>query len=101
MTDGEWLLAKNPDAVTAAQIHFIIGDAWSDSVSLAGGAEPDYGDPKEYQLQAATARKKALEHYRAGLAMDGISENAKDAWLQAWHLSSGLLPTTRYVYIYD
>jgi hypothetical protein len=59
---------------------------------LAGGAEPDYGDPKEYQPEAASARKRALEHYRAGLAADGNSENAKDAWLQARHLSAGLLP---------
>lgn len=101
VADSEWLLSKNPDPATAAQIHFIIGDAYSDIVALAGGAQPDYGDPKEYLPEADSARKKALEHYRAGLAVDGTSENAKDAWLQAWHLSAGLLPTTRYVYIND
>jgi len=100
ITDGEWLLAKNPDPPTAAQVHFIIGDAYSDIVALAGGAEPDYGESFG-QDEADSARKKALEHYRAGLAVDGTSENAKDAWLQAWHLSAGLLPTTRYVYIND
>jgi hypothetical protein len=101
ITDGEWLLAKNPDAATAAQIHFIIGDAYSDIVALAGGAEPDYGEPAKYQPEAGVARQKALEQYRAGLAVDDTSDNAKDAWLQAWHLSARLLPTTRYVYIYD
>lgn len=101
VVDGEWLLAKNPDATTAAQVHFMIGDAYSDIVALAGGAEPDYDDPAKYRDEADSARKKALQHYRAGLAADGISENAKDAWLQAWHLSAGLLPTTRYVYIND
>jgi hypothetical protein len=101
IVDGEWLLAKNPDPATAAQIHFILGDAFSDIVALAGGAEPDYGDPAKYQPEADSARKKALEHYRAGLAVDGLSENAKDAWLQAWHLCAGLIPSTRYVYIYD
>lgn len=101
VTDGEWLLSKNPDPATAAQIHFIMGDAYSDIVALAGGAEPDYGDPKDYQPEADSAHTKALENYRAGLAVDGTSENAKDAWLQAWHLCAGLLPTTRYVYIND
>jgi hypothetical protein len=100
VTDGEWLLAKNPDPSTAAQVHFIIGDAYSDIVALAGGAEPDY-DESFGRDEADSARKKALEHYHAGLAVDGISENAKDAWLQAWHLSAGLLPATRFVYIYD
>jgi hypothetical protein len=101
VVDGRWLLAKNPDSATAAQIHFIMGDAYSDIVALAGGTEPDYGDPAKYQPEADSARQKALEHYRAGLAIDAISETAKDTWLQAWHLSAGLLPTTRYVYIYD
>jgi len=101
IANGEWLLSKSPDAATAPQVHFMIGDAYSDIVALAGGAEPDYGDPAEYSNEADSAREKALQHYRAGLASDGISENAKDAWLQAWHLSAGLLPTTRYVYIYD
>jgi len=101
VADGEWLLSKNPDPATAAQIHFIMGDAYSDIVALAGGAEPDYGDPKDYEPEADSAHAKALENYRAGLAVDGTSENAKDAWLQAWHLSAGLVPSTRYVYIYD
>jgi hypothetical protein len=100
--DGESLLTKNPDPVIAAQIHFMIGDACSDIVALAGGAEPpEYFDPAKYQDESGSARAKALGHYRAGLALDGTSENAKDAWLQAWHLLAGLLPTTRYVYIYD
>jgi hypothetical protein len=101
IVEGEHLLARNLDAATTAQLHFIVGDAYSDIVALAGGAEPDYDDPAKYKDEADSAHTKALEHYRAGLAVDGISENAKDAWLQAWHLSAGLLPTTRYVYIYD
>jgi hypothetical protein len=39
------LLARNPDSATAAQIHLIMGNTYSDIVVLAGGAEPDYGDP--------------------------------------------------------
>jgi len=101
ISDGDWLLSQKPDAATEAQIHFIIGDANSTIFALAGGAETEYGDPKEYQPEAPAARHNALEHYRAGLAIDSTSENAKYAWLQAWKISAGLLPSTRYVYIYD
>lgn len=101
ISDGQWLLSKKPDSATQAQIHFIIGDAYADIVALAAGAEPDYGDAKEYQPEAPSARHNALEHYRAGLALDAASVNAKYSWLQAWKISAGLLPSTRYVYIYD
>jgi hypothetical protein len=100
IADGEWLLARNPDAATAAQIHFIIGDAYADMVALADGGEPDYGESFSKE-EGNAARVKALEHYRAGLVVDGVSENAKDAWLQAWNISAGLMPTTRYIYIDD
>jgi hypothetical protein len=96
IADGEWLLAKNPNAANAAQIHFIIGDAYSDMVALAGGADPDYGESFTQQ-EGEAAREKALQQYRMGLAVDSTSENAKDAWLQAWHLRAGLLPETRFV----
>jgi hypothetical protein len=96
IADGEWLLAKNPSAANAAQIHFIIGDAYSDMVALAGGSDPDYGESFTPQ-EADAAREKALQHYRMGLAVDSTSENAKDTWLQAWHLRAGLLPETRFV----
>lgn len=101
ISDGEWLLSKKPDPATAAQIHFIIGDANATIVALAGGAEPDYGDPEKYQPRAPAAKHNALEHYRAGLALDGTSDNAKFAWLQAWKISAGLRPDTRWAYIYD
>ncbi len=93
----EWLLTKNPNAANAPQIHFIIGDAYSDMVALAGGADPDYGESFTPQ-EADTDREKALQHYRLGLAVDSTSENARDAWLQAWHLRAGLLPETRFVF---
>ena len=97
IADGEWLLTKNPNAANAPQIHFIIGDAYSDMVALAGGADPDYGESFTPQ-EADTAREKAVQHYRLGLAVDSASENARDAWLQAWHLRAGLLPETRFVF---
>jgi len=95
--DGETLLAKGLDAPTAAQVHFMVGDAYSDIVAIAGGVDPN-GDYASDNLEgeADSARAKALQHYRAGLAVDNTSENAKDAWRQAWHLAAGLVPGTRY-----
>jgi hypothetical protein len=85
---GEDLIAKGPDAHTATQVHFMVGDAFSDII-LAERTSDDHG-------KAGAARSKALQHYGAGLAIDGTSRQAKDAWLQAWHISAGLLPHTRY-----
>jgi hypothetical protein len=97
--DGEGLLAKGLDAHTSAQVHFMVGDAYSDIVAIAGGDAGPNGeyDPEKFLAEADTDRAKALRHYRAGLAVDNTSENAKDAWHQAWHLSAGLLPSERYV----
>ena len=96
---GKALLTKKIDAVTEAQVHFMIGDAYSDIVALAAGeigGNGDY-DASKYEAEAEEDQTKALAHYRAGLAIDNASPSAKDAWSQAWHLSSGLLPRQRYV----
>jgi hypothetical protein len=101
ISDGESLLARGLDATTASQVHFMVGDAFADIVAQAGGANPDVGDIARYRAEADSAKVKALDHYRAGLAVDNISENAKDAWRQAWRLSAGLSPGTRYVCVGD
>ena len=97
--DGEGLLAKRLDSGATAQVHFMVGDAYSDIVAIAGGDFGPNGEysPDEFQNEADTDRSKALQHYHAGLAVDNTSENAKDAWRQAWLLSAGLLPSHRYV----
>lgn len=99
ITKGEALLAKNIDAPTAAQVHFMVGDAYSDIVGIAGGESGANGeyDASQFEGEAEADRAKALAHYRAGLAVDNTSENAKDAWSQAWHLAAGLVPSERYV----
>ena len=99
ISDGEDLLAKGLDAGAAAQVHFMVGDADSDIVAIAGGLGGANGDytPEAFRPEADTARRKALQHYRAGLAVDSTSGNAKHAWSQAWHLSADLLPSQRYV----
>jgi hypothetical protein len=96
---AEKLLATNPDGHTAAQAHFLIGDAYSDMVASASWAQQDSNgaDPAaRYEGKAGMARLKALEHYTSGLASDNASVEAKGAWLQAWHLFAGLQPKTRY-----
>ncbi len=85
---GEDLIARGIDAPTAALTHFMVGDAFSDMLLRAGGAQT--------RSKTDSARSKALIHYAAGLANDGTSRQAKDAWLQAWHISAGLLPHARY-----
>ena len=101
INDGEGLLAKGLDAPTAAQVHFMIGDAYSDIFSIAKGYDPNGDYPNIQERDADPAHAKALEHYRAGLSIDNRSEDAKHAWSQAWHLSAGLLPTLRYACFSD
>ena len=96
---AEKLLATNPDAHTAAQAHFLIGDAYSDMVRALDFKGTDHAD--KYKSKAGIARSKALEHYTSGLASDNASVEAKDAWLQAWHLYAGLQPETRSRYCAD
>jgi hypothetical protein len=65
-----------------------------------GFYNPDRSRPTERQQfhrAAAMAGVDAALSNRAGLAVDKTSDNAKDAWRQAWHLSAGLLPSERYV----
>ena len=100
--DGERLLSQDIDAPTAAQVHFMVADAYADIVALAGGAAEDSKyDPAQFQGEADSARNKALQYYQDGLSVDNASEKAKAAWRQAWRLSAGLLPDTRYVCVND
>ena len=66
-------------------------------VFLVEGPDPN-GDYATVKLDdVEQSRSHALEHYRAGLATDATSEDAKDAWQQAWKLSAGMLPNERYL----
>jgi hypothetical protein len=97
--EGERLLSKGLDAPTAAQVHLMVGDAYSDFVALVRQGLNAQGarDPDKYRAEAEIDRAKALEHYRAGLAVDNASQNAQDAWRQAWRLLAGVQPEERYV----
>ena len=74
--DGEELSAKDLDASTMAQVHFMVGDAYATNFAIAKGIDPngDYGSSVQ-ESDAEPARAKALEHYRAGLTTDNTSEN--------------------------
>lgn len=97
--DGEELLAKRLDAQTAAQMHFMVGDAYSDIVAIAGGETGPNGeyDPARYRGEADADRSQAFRQYHAGLVLDNTSQAAKHAWSQAWRLAAGLLPNPRYL----
>jgi len=101
--EGEALLTKNIDGPTTARIHFMVGDAYSDMVAIAGGKSGANGeyDPSEFASESEADRAKALEHYKAGLAIDNTSSGAKKAWSQAWHLATGLVPEESYVCVGD
>ena len=97
--DGEKLLGAGLDAPIAAQVHFMVGDAYSDFVALAAQGLNAQGnsDANKFRGETTVDRAKALEHYRAGLAVDSASQNAQDAWRQAWRLLAGIQPEERYV----
>jgi hypothetical protein len=96
ISKGEILLAGKIAPSTAAKVHFMVGDAYSDMVAILDGVDPNGAYTSVDLGDEADSRAKALQHYRAGLALENVSEDAKDAWRQAWHLAAGLVPGTRY-----
>src|SRR2546430_9991065 len=79
------------DSVLRAQLHFALGDAYADSVGMAG--QVDVGEMYRTNVRdAPTARSKAIDHYRAGLAIDRTSPQARAAWSKAWRLLAGPPP---------
>lgn len=99
---GEHVLAGAPDPTIAADVHRLVGDAYADIVALAAGAGLEYAEPATYLAEAPAARLKAVEHYRAALALDRTSLDARAAWLEGWRLLAGLPPTTTHFFcVYD
>ena len=99
---GEQVLAGAPDSAVAAEVHRLVGDAYADIVALAAGAGMEYAEPATYLAEAPAARLKAVEHYRAALALDRTSPEGRAAWLEGWRLLAGLPPsTTHFFCVYD
>jgi len=84
-----WLKIIGP--TQRAELHFILGDAYADSVGIAAEVflSPEY---RKNAHDNPSARAKALEHYRAGLAIEQDSPRARDAWRTAWRLLAGQPP---------
>jgi hypothetical protein len=95
ISGGEWLLSQDLDLLIARQVHFIVGNAYADTVGLSEGFNADI-DPYDYRNDGTSARDKALQHYRTLLATDSTSATARDAWFQAWSLSAGIYPRNHY-----
>lgn len=88
---GEAFMENVSDSILRAQLHFALGDAYADSVGMAG--QVDVGETYRTNVKdAPTARSKAIAHYRAGLAIDRTSPQARAAWSKAWRLLAGLPP---------
>jgi len=100
--DGEALLSGAKDPKLQAELHFLIGDGYADIVALAAGEGDEYADTVAYLPEATEARRKAIDHYRAGLSIDHGSPKARASWLEAWRLIAGLPPTTTHFFcVYD
>ncbi len=97
----EFLKSKHAAGVSSAA-EFMVADAYADIVALAAGELADYADASEFRNEAPQARRRAIEHYQAGLALDKASPEARNAWRSAWRLLAGLPPAqTRFFCVYD
>jgi hypothetical protein len=104
---GERYLAGGArDDAARARVELAVADAYRDVVALASGAS-EYADSTSYLADAATARRRAVAHYRRFLALSRAagqagSPRARRAWLEAWRLLAGLPPAgLRFYCVYD
>jgi hypothetical protein len=94
IAEGERFLKGTHDRVTTLAVERAVADAYRDIVSLAGGSGSEWANPSDYARESAPARRLALDHYHAVLALDSTSAASRDAWREAWRLAAGL-PTVR------
>ena len=96
-------LERVPDSPIAAEVSFLLGEAYRDIVALAHGAGDIYADSSRYTERAAAAAQSAVGAYQRALQVAPLeSELAKQAWKQAWALKAGLVPReTRFYCVYD
>jgi hypothetical protein len=99
---GEQLLRSVTDPAMAGELHVLVADGDADVVALAAGAGATYADSSAYTAAAPEARRRAIGHYRQGIAVAPHFADAHDAWVEAWRLLAGLPPTTTYFFgVYD
>ena len=96
---GEAALARG---ASDAPIHYYVGIAHHDIVSLArGGMYDDYSHPSDFAPLAPAARVRAIEHLRAYLAQPGDRRMRRHAWRMAMTLMLGRTMDARYFCVYD
>jgi hypothetical protein len=99
---GEPFLARVQAPARRASVLFHLADAYADVVALAAGAGDEYAHAADFTARAPQARRKAIDFYRQGIALDRGSEQARAAWVEAWRLLAGLPPTqTHFFCVYD
>ena len=99
---GEQLLRSVLDSGMTAEVHLLVANGYADVVALAAGAGRNYADSAVYATAAPEARRRAIHHYRQGIALDPRSPDAQAEWLEAWRLLAGLPPTTTHFFcVYD
>jgi hypothetical protein len=100
--NGERYLARAAGSPIAADVHFLVAEAYRDIVALAAGAGDIYADSSRYSAEAGAAARHALEHYAAAIAAGAGGPTARQAWARAWWLRAGLHPRdVRFLCIYD
>ena len=100
--NGERYLARLPQSPIAADVHYLVGDAYRDVVALAHGAGGELSDSSRYKAEAPEAARKALSHYVAAMQAGADDPAARAAWSRTWWLRAGLVPRdVRYFCVYD
>jgi len=92
---GESYLRQKHDSKDLTAVRLMVADAYRDMVTLAEGAD-DNVNQKEYSNLKATARKKAIMHYRKALADSRLTRKTMLAWDEAWRLIAGVPPHSNY-----
>jgi hypothetical protein len=100
--NGERYLERVPNSPIAADVHFLVGEAYRDIVALAHGAGDIYADSSLYGEAAGDAAARAIAHYREAMKAGVNAPVARAAWRQAWWMKAGLAPRdVRFYCVYD
>jgi hypothetical protein len=89
---SEALLPRAATPGIAAQTDFYLGEAYRDIVALALGVQGAEEEAPKYREEATAARSRAIEHYRAALALDTTSAWSAGARKELNLLVAGLPP---------
>ncbi len=89
---GEALLSRSKDPRLRVEAHLIIADAYATIVTLANGGPAAYFDASAYRPRENAARREAIAHYRAGLAIDPHPPDAELIRNDLQRLLDGAVP---------